>query len=391
MPRSLYDRDYILLNASNFLYSLYATSFIFVPPFLYGLGAKEGEIGLIMATGTLVSVALKPVNGLFVDRGGRTAFLVSGAWLAAASTVPWLFVTERGAHLFAIRIFQGAAYSFFATASYAYIAASAPEERRAEALGVFGLSFFVPTAIGGWLGEWVIGGAGFRGLFASAAAIAFLAGLMPFGMSEPRRTSKLSASALWDFLSRPYFIPNSAGYLFGMAYGSIFTFLPVFLLVRKIPSIAVFLLVYALSVIGTRTIARKLADNMARERLSLVSLLLMGAGILAIPFIAGPAGLAIVALVTGVGHGFLFPSLSALILDRAGHERGGVAMAMFTGAFDMGLVTGAAAFGFVAERFGYPAMFCSTAALTVLGALFFFTQDPAFRRLARPAPPERGP
>lgn len=384
MAKTLYDRNYLLLNASNFLYSLYATVFIFLPPFLYRLNVREGEIGLIMATGTLVSVALKPVNGLFVDRGGRIAFLVSGALLASASTIPWMFVTERGAHLFAIRIFQGAAYSFFATASYAYIAVAAPADRRGEALGVFGLSFFLPTAVGGWLGEWVIAREGFHGLFLSATVIAFLSALFPLGMREPKGVSRLSPSSLLDFLSRPYFIPNSAGFLFGMAFGSLFTFLPVFLLIRKISSLGVFLFVYALSVIGTRTLARRLADRMPRERLSLVSLLLLGTGIFIIPFLTGPAGLALVGIVSGTGHGFLFPSLSALILDRAGKEKGGMAMAMFTGAFDMGLVIGAGVFGFVAEHLGYGTMFFSAAGFTAAGALFFFTQDPAFRKSSLP-------
>jgi MFS family permease len=339
-----------------------------------------------MATGTLVSVSLKPVNGLFVDRGGRTAFLVSGALLASASTIPWIFVREGGAHLYAIRIFQGAAYSFFATASYAYIAAAAPENRRGEALGVFGLSFFIPTALGGWLGEWVIGKAGFSVLFLSAAVIAFLAGLFPLGMEEPNRSSHLPARSLLDFLSRTYFIPNTASFLFGTAYGSIFTFLPVFLLIRKVSTIGVFVVVYALTVVGTRTLGRKLSDRMPRERLSLLSLLLLGIGILSIPFVRGHVGLALVAAVSGTGHGFLFPSLSALILDRAGKEKGGMAMAMFTGAFDMGLVIGAAAFGFVAEHLGYRAMFFSAAGFTAAGALFFFTQDPSFRRASPPGP-----
>jgi MFS family permease len=386
MPHSLYDRNYYLLNGSNFLYSLYGTMFIFLPAFLYTLHIREGQIGLIMATGTLVSVSLKPVNGLFVDRGGRTAFLVSGALLASASTIPWIFVREGGAHLYAIRIFQGAAYSFFATASYAYIAAAAPENRRGEALGVFGLSFFIPTALGGWLGEWVIGKAGFSVLFLSAAVIAFLAGLFPLGMEEPNRSSHLPARSLLDFLSRTYFIPNTASFLFGTAYGSIFTFLPVFLLIRKVSTIGVFVVVYALTVVGTRTLGRKLSDRMPRERLSLLSLLLLGIGILSIPFVRGHVGLALVAAVSGTGHGFLFPSLSALILDRAGKEKGGMAMAMFTGAFDMGLVIGAAAFGFVAEHLGYRAMFFSAAGFTAAGALFFFTQDPSFRRASPPGP-----
>ncbi|MBI5343417.1 MAG: MFS transporter, partial [Deltaproteobacteria bacterium] len=120
------------------------------------------------------------------------------------------------------------------------------------------------------------------------------------------------------------------------------------------------------------------------ERLSLISLLLLGTGIFIIPFLSGPAGLSLVAMVSGTGHGFLFPSLSALILDRAGKEKGGMAMAMFTGAFDMGLVIGAAVFGFVAEHLGYGTMFFSAAGFTAAGALFFFTQDPAFRKASPP-------
>jgi hypothetical protein len=53
----LYDRSYILLNASNLFYSFYSVIFIFLPAYLFRLGIREGEIGLLMATGTLVAVA----------------------------------------------------------------------------------------------------------------------------------------------------------------------------------------------------------------------------------------------------------------------------------------------------------------------------------------------
>src|SRR3989337_3335585 len=159
---------------------------------------------------------------------------------------------------------------------------------------------------------------------------------MARGMEEPDRSSQLPVRSLLDFLSRTYFIPNTASFLFGTAYGSIFTFLPVFLLIRKVSTIGVFVVVYALTVVGTRTLGRKLSDRLPRERLSLLSLLLLGIGILSIPFIGGHWGLALVAAVSGTGHGFLFPSLSA---------------------------------GF-----------------TAAWALFFFTQDPSFRRASPPGP-----
>jgi predicted MFS family arabinose efflux permease len=385
-PPSLYGRDYVLLNVVNLLYSLYSVIFIFLPAYMYHLGIREGAIGVLMATGTLVSVLLKPGLGMVVGRGARRAFLSLGAFLAAASTAPWLLVTVPGAHLFAIRVAQGASFSIFTAASYAYIAASAPPARRAEALGIFGLSFFLPVSVGGWLGEWVIGRAGFQGLFAGGIAVAFLASLFPLGMREPSARERPSVASLKVFLSRTFLVPNTAGYLFGMAYGVIFTFLPVYLVVRGSESIGAFVFVYALSVIGTRTLGRKMLDRLPREWVSLCALVLMGAGNLLIPAVPGGVGIVLVGAAAGAGHGLLFPALSALVLDRVGEGSCAMAMAMFTAAFDMGLVTGAAAFGFVAERFGYGTMFVAAAAVVGAGTAVFFFLDPAFRKAGRPGP-----
>jgi MFS family permease len=382
----LYGRDYVLLNVVNFLYSLYSVIFIFLPAYMYHLGIREGAIGVLMATGTLVSVVLKPGLGMVVGRGARRAFLSLGAFLAAASTVPWLFVTVPGAHLFAIRVAQGASFSIFTAASYAYIAASAPPERRAEALGIFGLSFFLPVSVGGWIGEWVIGRAGFQGLFAAGIGVAFLAALFPLGMREPSARERPSIASLKVFLSRAFLVPNTAGYLFGVAYGSIFTFLPVYLVVRGSESIGAFVFFYALSVIGTRTLGRKMLDRLPREWVSLCALILMGVGNLLIPAVPGGVGIVLVGAAAGAGHGLLFPALSALVLDRVREGSCAMAMAMFTAAFDMGLVTGAAAFGFVAERFGYETMFVTAAAVVGAGTAAFFVLDPAFRKAARPEP-----
>ncbi|MBP2683778.1 MAG: putative transport protein, belonging to the Major Facilitator Superfamily, of which narK is a er [Deltaproteobacteria bacterium] len=380
----LYDRDYVLLNGSNFLYSLYSVIFIFLPAYLYRLGIREGAIGVLMGTGALVSVALKLPLGMVVGRGARRAFLSLGAFLAAASTVPWLFVSGPGPHLFFIRVAQGASFSIFSAASYAYLAASAPPERRAEAFGIFGLSFFLPVSVGGWIGEWVIGRAGFHGLFAAGVGVAFLSALFPLAMREPPAREHPSLASLKVFLSRPFFLPNTAGYLFGVAYGAIFTFLPVYLVVRGSGSIGAFVFVYALSVIGTRMLGRRMLDRLPREWVSLSALVLMGAGNLLIPAVPGEVGIVLVGAAAGAGHGLLFPALSALVLDRVAGGSGAMAMAMFTAAFDMGLVTGAAAFGFVAERFGYEVMFVSAAAVVGAGTAAFFGLDPAFRKAGRP-------
>jgi len=382
----LYDRGYILLNASNLFYSFYSVIFIFLPAYLFRLGIREGEIGLLMATGTLVAVALKPLNASIAGRGFRTVLISAGAFGAAASTVPWLYVSSPGPLLYLVRLAQGAAFSMFTAASFSHVAAAAPPSRRAEAFGIFGLAFFLPVSVGGWLGEWVIRRADYAGLFAASIGMAALSGLFPIWIREPKIRERLRFSSLSVFLGRAFLVPNTAGYLFGMAYGTIITFLPVYLLEIGKGSIGVFVFVYAMTVIATRVLGRRLLDRLPRERMTLFALLLLGMGNLLIPFAGTGAGLAAVGAAAGGGHGLLFPALSALVLDRAKNDAGGMAMAMFTGAFDMGMVTGAAAFGFIVELYGYGPMFVSAAAAVGAGSLGFFLLDPSFRKAGRPAP-----
>jgi MFS family permease len=377
---SLYDRDYLVVNAANAFYSLHATMFIFMPAYLYTLGLPAGTIGLLMATGTLASVLAKPLNGWLVNRGRHARFLSIGALLSCLAAVPWLSPPAPGPALYLLRACQGAAYSFFATAAYGYIAAGAPADRRGEALGVFGLSFFIPTALGGQAGEYIAAHAGFRGIFLGAVAAGLPAVLLPALMRRRHEGERLAAGEMRGFFTARALVPNTAGFLFGAAYGTIFTFLPIVLMIRGGGTLGHFVLVYSAAVIATRTFGRTLSDRFPREWVSPAALLLLAAGIAGIPLLHGTPGLALVGVATGLGHGFLFPSLSALAIDRAGAGREGMAMALYTGSFDMGTVAGSGLLGFVAERLGYDAMFALAAAFTAAGAAFFIRPAGAPRR-----------
>ena len=274
----------------------------------------------------------------------------------------------------------------FATASFSHIAASAPPARRAEAFGIFGLNFFLPISLGGWIGEWVLRRADYTRPVRRRDGHGDPGRPLPVRRCASRRCgSGFPCDPCRSYLTRPFLVPNTAGYLFGIAYGTIFTFLPVYLLAVGKASIGAFVFIYALVVILTRLLGRRLIDRLPRERLVLAALLLLGAGNLLIPFAGTGAGLAAAGAAAGAGHGLLFPALSALVLDRSRSNAGGMAMAMFSGAFDMGVVTGAAAFGFVAEAYGYGPMFVAASAVVGSGIARLLPSRPLVqeRRAAR--------
>jgi len=61
-------------------------------------------------------------------------------------------------------------------------------------------------------------------------------------------------------------------------------------------------------------------------------------------------------LLAGGGHGFLYPALSALLMDVTPERRRGGAVGIFSGVMLVGQTLGSMVFGYVAHAFGYAVM-----------------------------------
>jgi MFS family permease len=120
-----------------------------------------------------------------------------------------------------------------------------------------------------------------------------------------------------------------------------------------------------------RATAGRLIDTVGRRAILIPSLALQaaGAGILAG---LGPLGtragwpaapfLALVGLVAGVAHGFLYPALSALVIDvTPAHLRGRI-LGVFSAFILSGQAAGAVGFGAIVHVLGYPPAFALLAA-----------------------------
>ena len=88
-----------------------------------------------------------------------------------------------------------------------------------------------------------------------------------------------------------------------------------------------------------------------------------------------PLHLVLAAIACGVGHGFAFPIISALVVTRAQPDERGSAIALFTALFDLGVLLGGPCFGVSARYGGYPATFALAAALCMSATLVFVVWD----------------
>jgi MFS family permease len=107
-------------------------------------------------------------------------------------------------------------------------------------------------------------------------------------------------------------------------------------------------------------------------------MILTGAGIFVLIFLGGSPILVLAGLMTGCGHGFLYPCLNALaVRDEPVNIRGKV-IGIFTGGLDAGLFIGAITLGYIGESAGFQALFLAggLAFLAGLGVYKLWPQTP---------------
>jgi len=369
-------------TVTNFFFCLSLNAFILLPLYIQALGGTEVEIGVIMGLYSAMGILCQPLIGPWVDVVGRRPFMLAGAGLNLAASL--LATAPGGVGLLAlVRILQGLGFSTFFVASFSYVVDIIPPARRGWALGLYGVSGFVATAIAPLIGEWVIRTAGFRPMFAISTVLAAATYALVWPMREARRDASMPTTlapgqvraALGDVWQTPMFV----SVFFGLGSGTIFAFMPTFAEALGVSTASLFYTAYAGAAIAVRLMGGRLIDTRGRRAVIVPSMftqvgtaaLLATLGFLVVRTSATPVlpVLFVAGLLSGAAHGFLYPGLAALVTDRTPSDRRASVVGIFSAMFLVGQTTGAFAFGYVAHAGGYGVMWSALTVLLIVGGV----------------------
>ncbi|MGH7789461.1 MAG: MFS transporter [Candidatus Binatia bacterium] len=381
----LFSGAFVLVMAANFFFFLNFASYFLLPLHIRALGGGESVIGAVMGCAGLASLIVLPLVGLSIDRFGRRLFLVLGACGMTAASAGFLYVDRVGPLLFALRMLQGVAFAAAFTASTTFAAELAPRSRRAQALGLFGLSTLLTHAIAPILGEEIVHRGGFDALFVVTMAYTLIVLGLSFGLPAPGTARGAGASHAQRRLRPIHWMVGGTMTLAGMGFGTVMTFIPTYVTSEQFGRVGFFFLAYTGSAILTRMVGAGLSDRLGRRRVIVPTLLALGVSIGALAFVHSRPALFAAGLLFGTAQGLSYPTLHAFLVDLVSDAQLGRSQALFNGAFSLGVTSSAFAFGVVAEHWGYRPMFV-LAALTPIAAcaLFAFGTGAA---LTEPVPP----
>ena len=205
-----------------------------------------------------------------------------------------------------------------------------PPAERGWALGIYGVSGFVSTAVAPLIGEWIVRTAGFRTLFLLSALLA--AGAVRARVAAARGAARRRrVRCAWP--------PARCGrrwrtsctgtcsltMFFGLGSGTIFAFLPTFAEDLGVTTLSLFYTAYSVAAIAVRLAGGRLIDTRGRRAVIVPSMfvqalatgLLALLGVLVTRSSATPVlpVLFVAGLLSGGAHGFLYPALAALVTD----------------------------------------------------------------------------
>lgn len=343
------------------------------------LGGQRSEIGFVMGSFSVAAVLTNIAIGRQLDRHGRKRILAFGTIGFALLSLLYLYAASVPLML-PIRFLHGAAWAVVFATLNTIVSDAAPPHRRGEAIGYFGVSTNIAMAVGPALGITLIQTYGAATPFITAAILGAIAFIAALGVREtlPRRPACPASSK--KHISRASkkgidLLPAMIMLAVSVGYGSVMYFLPVYALSRNIENPGLFFIVFAASLILTRTIAGRASDSFGRSAVIIPGIVIFALSTAALAFADNLTLLLLAAVLFGAGYGSVQPALMALAADRVDISRRGVAMGYFSAALELGIGIGGMVMGTVAQLAGFTGMYLVTGAIAVIGLIILVFVD----------------
>ncbi len=376
----LFTPVFITMGCANFFITAsYGALFLF-PLFVTGHGGGKVDIGYIMGAFTLASVLFRPWISEIIDRLGRKKSYTVGSVIMTVAPLLYLFlhgsIREFYPPLLAVRLLHGVGLAFCFTAAFTYIADILPRERFNEGIGMFGVAGLTGIALGPVMAEAFIDRYGFEGYFVGVAVLAFLGLVLHLRLPESF-TSVAHGSARRFFailLRRRTLFVVALSLLFGFGLAASNGFVAPFAKEERIRLISLYFLSYSAAAVAVRVFGGKIADRVGEGRVIPYALGMTGGGLLSLIFLNGIVVLTLSGILTGAGHGLLYPCLNAMAVRDEPIGIRGKLTGIFTGGIDFGAFVGSLSLGYVGEWTGYRTIFLLAGLALCSGLVIYLKQ-----------------
>jgi MFS family permease len=358
MTDTMLSRRFLAVTATNFCLFLIVTTWSFLPVFIVERGGTKVDAGLIMGSIGITSLGSLPFLAPLIDLHGRKLFIVAGILGVGLSNVAFLFFAHYSPLMIFIRLFQGLAFAACFNGCATAVVDLIPKERRAQGIGLFGISGSLAMAIGPYLGEICIINWGFTSYFLLLLVFGLIGLVTGLLITESASQARLgTVQGFFPTALRGGHIPMMMiAATFGAGFSAMLTFFPLYAKELGIRS-GVFFVCYGITLVFVRVVLGRLADALNREKLIFACLVGFAITLVSTSRSVFLADTIYLGILFGVVQGLSYPAMMARMVDKSSDTNRAVVVALFTGSFGVGIHVASFMWGAIADRKGLSFMF----------------------------------
>lgn len=386
----LWNSNYKKVMVANFTMSF---AFYLLTPLLplylsETFGSTKDMIGLVLSGYTITALLFRPFSGYIVDSFPRKKvllvclflyFIIFGGYLLASTLLMFAIV----------RTLHGGPFGASTVANNTVAIDVVASSRRNEAIGYYGLSNNLATAIAPTIGVFLYKYVhNFDALFWLAFIVAGIGFAVDYTVKLPAKQlmkDKKAISLDRFFLLKGWVIGLNICF-FGFCYGILSNYLAIY--GKEVMGITsgtgTYFMLLSIGLILSRLQGAKSLREGKLTRNAAEGIVLSTIGytlFIAMPNMVGYYGSAIL---IGLGNGHMWPAMQNMIINVAQNNERGTANSTLLTSWDLGVGIGILIGGSVSEFMGYASAFWTMAVVHMAGmALFFILTKQSFLRCKR--------
>lgn len=376
----LWTMDFLIDSLANFFIYLtyYLLILIMTVYATENFQASPSEAGLASGIFIIGALVARLFAGRSIERVGRKRMLYFGLIFFLGTTLLY-FIVNGLFFLFMVRFLHGVGFGIASTATSTIVSSIIPDVRRGEGTGYYAMSTTLASAIGPFLGMFLIQYASFNAIFILCTIVLAVCFIAVFFLKVPKveltieQLDKMKGFKLNNFFETKALPIAIISVFMGLSYSSILSFLTSYTKeIDLVDAGSFFFIVYAVSILISRPFTGFWFDKKGENFVMYPSFVWFAIGLIILSQAQHGFFLLLAAVFVGLGFGTFMSSAQAISIKVSPSHRMGLATSTFFVFADGGIGIGPFLLGFLIPVMGFREVYVLVSIVVLLCSFLYY-------------------
>lgn len=376
----LWSKDFTIITAATFF--VYMTFYLLTTTLtVYAIkqfNASQSQAGLASSMFIIGALFARILAGKYMEVIGRRKLLFAGLILFLIASISY-FLADNLSVLLVVRFIHGAVFGCASSAMATAIMDIIPNERRGEGTSYYSLSITLASAIGPFLGLFITQYADYDAIFTACTIFSIVSIVITLFAKIPEaKLTKEQMKAMKGFKLQDFFEKNALpisilGFIIGLAYSGILSYINSYAIeINLTSSASFFFIVYSIVCLISRPLSGKLMDSKGDNTIMYPSLISFILGLILISKSSNSFILLLSGIFIALGYGNIYTCIQAIAIKVSPKHRIALATSTFFIFIDGGIGVGPLIIGNIIPIFGFRGMYIALAAIVFLSIFLYY-------------------